>query len=103
MVFSHHWIDSLGEKSYWWGGWWPVGLYCQPQSHSFSFGLSILNLGLGIGTWIWDLDLGLDLGLTIVFFQWKLDPEYPQTIAIVENRSNAKLLLVFFLSKIMLV
>ena len=61
-------------------GWWPVGLYCQPQSHSLSFGLRIwdldlgpefgnwiwdLDLGLGFGTWIWDLDLGLDLGLTI--------------------------------------
>ena len=25
MVFSHHWIDITGEKSYgWW--WWPVGI-----------------------------------------------------------------------------
>ena len=34
---------------------WPVGLYCQPQSHSLSSGL-----------WILDLDFGLDLGLTII-------------------------------------
>ena len=47
-------------------GGWPVGLQCQPQSHSLSSGLWILNLGLGFGTWIWDLDLGLDLGLTII-------------------------------------
>ena len=33
-------------------GWWPVGLYCQPQSHSFSSGL-----------WILDLDFGTGLGL----------------------------------------
>ena len=29
MVFSHHWIDILGEKSNWWVGWvdgWPAGL-----------------------------------------------------------------------------
>ena len=53
MVFSHLWIDILGEKVMGGGGWWPVGLYCQPQSHSFSSGL-----------WILDLDFGLDLGLT---------------------------------------
>ena len=35
--------------------WWPVGLYCQPQSLSFSFGLWILDLRLGFGT-----GLGLD-------------------------------------------
>ena len=50
MVFSNHWIDILGEKSY---GWWPVGLYCQPQS--LSSGFWILDLGLGFGT-----GLGLD-------------------------------------------
>ena len=40
-----------------WGGWvtCPVGLYCQPQSHSLSSGLSIWDLGLGFGT-----GLGLD-------------------------------------------
>ena len=42
-----------------WGGWWPVGLYCQPQS--LSSGLWTLNLGLRFGTWIWDLGLGLGL------------------------------------------
>ena len=48
-----------------WGGvgWWPVGLYCQPQSQSLSSGLWTLNLGLRFGTWIWDLGLGLGLGL----------------------------------------
>ena len=46
------------------GGWWPVGLYCQPQSHSFSSGLWILDFGLGFWTRILDFDLGLDLGLT---------------------------------------
>ena len=66
MVFSHLWIDILGEKVMGGGGWWPVGLYCQPQSHSFSFGLWIYVLGPGFGTWIWDLDLGLELGLTII-------------------------------------
>ena len=46
----------------------PVGLYCQPQSHSLSSRLWIWDLDLGpeFGTWIWDLDLGLDLGLTII-------------------------------------
>ena len=44
-----------------WGG-WPVGLYCQPQSHSLSSGLLILDLGLRFGAWIWDLDLGLGFG-----------------------------------------
>ena len=57
-------------------GWWPVGLYCQPQSHSFSFGLWILDLGLGFGTWIWDLDLGLDLGLTTINFQVNVNKDH---------------------------
>ena len=39
----------------WWVGWWPVGLYCQPQSNSFFSGLWILDFGLGFGT-----GLGLD-------------------------------------------
>ena len=45
------------------GCWWPVGLYCQPQSNSLSSGLWILDFRLGFGTWIWDLGLGLGLGL----------------------------------------
>ena len=45
------------------GWWWPVGLYCQPQSNSLSSGLWILDFRLGFGTWIWDLGLGLGLGL----------------------------------------
>ena len=45
------------------GWWWPVGLYCQPQSNSLSYGLWILDFKLGFGTWIWDLGLGLGLGL----------------------------------------
>ena len=36
-------------------GWWPVGLYCQPQSQSLSSGLWIRDLRLGFGT-----GLGLD-------------------------------------------
>ena len=43
------------------GCWWPVGLYCQPQSNSLSSGLWILDFKLGFGTWIWDLGLGLEL------------------------------------------
>ena len=41
-------IDISGEKSYVWGGggWWPVGLYCQPQSQSLSSGL---GFGTGLG------------------------------------------------------
>ena len=35
------------------GGWWPVGLYCQPQSHFFSFGFWIWDLDLGPGFWSW--------------------------------------------------
>ena len=57
MVFSHHWIDILGEKSYWWDGGWPVGLYCQLQSHSFSSGLWTLDFGFW--NWILYLDFGL--------------------------------------------
>ena len=55
-VFSHHWIDISGEKSYWWLGWWPVGIYCQPQSQSSSSGLWILDFGLVFWTWILDWD-----------------------------------------------
>ena len=66
MVFSHHWIDISGQKSYWWGGGWPVGLKCQPKSQSLSSGLCILDLGLGFGTWIWDLDLGFGFGTVLV-------------------------------------
>ena len=46
----------MGGVGVWW---WPVGLQCQPQSHSLYSGLWIWDLGLGFGTWIWDLDLGL--------------------------------------------
>ena len=45
------------------GGWWPVGLQCQPQSQSPSSGLWILDLGLGFGT-----GLGLDN-----YFYYKLN------------------------------
>ena len=38
----------------WW--WWPVGLQCQPQTHSLSSVLWIWDFGLGFGTQ--DLDLG---------------------------------------------
>ena len=66
-------------------GWWPVGLYCQPQSMSLSsfsldFGFDTLNLrlgfGLGSGTWIWELYLGLGFGTWILGFGtwiWDLD------------------------------
>ena len=54
-----------------WGG-WPVGLYCQPQSHSLSSGLLILDLSLGFGTWIWDLDLGLGFGTGLGLDNWSL-------------------------------
>ena len=53
MVFSNHRIDILGEKSY---GWWPVGLYCQPQSLSSGLWILDLDFGPGFGTWILDLD-----------------------------------------------
>ena len=51
---SQHKIDISGGKSYGWSGdggeWWPVGLYCQPQSQSLSSGLWILDFGLAFGT-----------------------------------------------------
>ena len=47
--------DILGEKSYWLGEWWPVGLYCLPQSHSISS-----EVGLVFST------KDSDLGLTII-------------------------------------
>ena len=78
MVFSHHWIDISGEKSYWWWGGGGV-VACRiivsaPVPVPFLWTLDLgfgtwiwdLDLGLGFGTWIWDLDLGLDLGLTIL-------------------------------------
>ena len=43
-------------------GWWPVGFYCQPQSHSLSSGLWTLNLELRFWTWTLDLDFGLGFG-----------------------------------------
>ena len=48
-VFSPHWIYISGEKSYWWGGGWPVELLPQPQSQSLSSRLKILDLGLNLG------------------------------------------------------
>ena len=47
--------DILGEKSYWLGEWWPVELYCLPQSHSISS-----EVGLVFST------KDSDLGLTII-------------------------------------
>ena len=41
-------------------GWWPVGLYCQPQSQPLFSRLWILEFGLGFGT-----GLGLDNLFTI--------------------------------------
>ena len=68
-VFSHHWIDISGEKSYGWGG-WPVGLYCQPKSHSLSSGLWILDLDLGPGfrTWICVSEQGR---IMVIIFRYK--------------------------------
>ena len=98
MVFSHHWIDILGEKSYWlvvgWW-WWPVGLYCQSQSHSFSSGLWILDLGLGFGTWIWDLDFGLGFGnglgldnCRVKVFEHNINAKALHTLSKTSTRSN---------------
>ena len=62
-----------------WGG-WPVGLQCQPQSHSLSSGLWTLDFQ----TWNWEMELGLgigtqdlDLGLTIFtrLFDWMINDE----------------------------
>ena len=46
-------------------GWWPVGLYCQPQSQSLSSGLWDLGLGFGTG-------LGLDKNPTVRWYRKKL-------------------------------
>ena len=74
MVFSHHYIDISGEKSYVWGDriimfgvvvqWIGGGLWDYVVSPS--------PLTLDFGFWIWDLDLGLDLGLTIIFENKKI-------------------------------
>ena len=65
MVFSHHWIDISGEKSYWW--WVVVGwVACRIIVSAPVPFLFLWTLDLGFGIWIWDLDLGLDLGLTIL-------------------------------------
>ena len=64
-VFSHHYIDISGEKSYGWVGWGGVVacwiIVSAPVPIPF-----LWNLHLGFGTLIWDLNLGLDLGLTII-------------------------------------
>ena len=51
MVFSQHWIDISGEKSYVWVGWVGVLLdyIVSPSPSPFP---------LDFGFWIWDLDLG---------------------------------------------
>ena len=62
MVFSHHWIDISGEKSYWWGG--VVVAYriivSAPVPVPF-----LWTFNLEIGTCIWDLDLGLGFGAVL--------------------------------------
>ena len=56
------------------GWWWPVGLYCQPQSQSLSSGLLICDMGFGTG-------LGLDNSnccshITIICFERKHRRKY---------------------------
>ena len=68
MVFSHHWIDISGEKSYWMWGVWVVA--CRIiVSVPVPFPL-LWTLDFVFGTWIWDLDLGLGfetgLGLDVL-------------------------------------
>ena len=56
MVFSHHWIDISGEKSYGWGG----GVVAFRIMVSAPVPVPFLwTLDFGSGTWIWDLDFGL--------------------------------------------
>ena len=59
MVFSHHWIDISGEKSYWWGGGVVACRIILSAPVPFLF---LWTLDFGFGTWIWDLDLGLGFG-----------------------------------------
>ena len=54
MVFSHHWIDISGEKSYWWVGGEGGGLL------DYIVSPSPIPFPLDFGFRIWDLDLGLD-------------------------------------------
>ena len=67
---SNHWIDILGEKSYW--CWWDGGgglldyiVSPNPIPFPLDFGFLIFDLDFGLGFWILDLDFGLDLDLTI--------------------------------------
>ena len=71
MVFSHHWIDISGEKSYGWGGWCGV-VACRiivsaPVPVPF-----LWTLDIEFRTWIWDLDLGLGFGTWIWDWTWAL-------------------------------
>ena len=57
MVFSHHWIDNLGEKSYLVGGGLVGKVACRiilsvpvPLFWTLNFGFETLNLDLGLGT-----------------------------------------------------
>ena len=69
MVFSHHWIDISGEKSYGWGDGGVVA--CRiivsapvpiPFHLDFGFGIWDLDLGPGFGT-----GLGLDNYMKAIF------------------------------------
>ena len=59
-VFSHHYIDISGEKSYWW--WGGVVVACRIILSAPVPFLFLWTLDFGFGTWIWDLDLGLGFG-----------------------------------------
>ena len=49
-VFSCHWIDISGEKSYWWWWWWSARIIVSaPVPVPF-----LWTLDFRLGTWIWD-------------------------------------------------
>ena len=59
MVFSHHWIDISGEKSYWW---WGGVVACRIILSAPVPFLFLWSFNFEFRTWNWDLDLGLGFG-----------------------------------------
>ena len=60
MVFSHHWIDISGEKSYWWVGGVVACRFIVSAPVPFLF---LWTLDFGFGTW--SLGLGFETGLRL--------------------------------------
>ena len=83
MVFSHHWIDISGEKSY---GWGDGGVGACRIIVSASVPVPFLStLDFGFGTRIWDLDLGLGFGTGL-----GLDNNQSSFIKIIKQRGIRK-------------